>query len=297
MTTVKEKVASVAPNENAGKEVTPVMEKRELLKTQKGNVYRIDPRKIVADETFNIRKDYGQIEELKLSIIENGVLVPLRGRKKGDNYHLTDGFRRNRAIQELLNEGYDIGRVPLIAEAQNYSDEQRMFDMFITQDNKKLNSLEEGELFLRLKNYGYNASEIAKKIGRTPAHVSNMLMLVQSPKRIQNRIKNGEISATTALSMIRKHGETASEKIDKGVEEAKKTGKKKATAKNLSKKTKQPKEPKNPTYTAYDPSMQLRFLSDMVKDKEISSVVEKLADGIEKELTAEELAESLGIQV
>lgn len=53
----------------------------------------VDPVNLTVQEGFNVRYDYGDIDELAKSIIENGVKVPVRGVKdRGtDNYILTDG--------------------------------------------------------------------------------------------------------------------------------------------------------------------------------------------------------------
>jgi ParB/RepB/Spo0J family partition protein len=211
----------------------------ELRKTTRKDYYMVDPRSILVDETFNIREDYGDIEELANSILENGIKTPLRGSSVGgDKYKLTDGFRRMRAVKLLLEKDPDaIKSIPFIPEPKTYSDEQRYFDMFITNSGKNLTALEEGKLFIKLEVLGYTRDEISQKIGKTLAHISNMVGLYSSPKEVKNLIADGSIKPTTANKLRR---ETSSDAefisvINQGLEEAKKIGKTKVTQKEIEK--------------------------------------------------------------
>ena len=49
----------------------------ETLKTKKTDLMMIDPRNIIVDESFNVRSDYGNIDELSKSIVEVGQLEPI----------------------------------------------------------------------------------------------------------------------------------------------------------------------------------------------------------------------------
>ena len=170
-------------------------ETEDFLKTKKTDFYSIDPRLVKVVEGFNTRIDYGDIDELMFSIIENGVRVPLRGYKEGDFYFLTDGHRRLKAVEMAMEGGYDIARIPFITEKKKPID-QRIFDVLLLNDGKQLTSLELGETYKRLILHGYNFTEIAKKIGKTVKHVSDMVSVASSSKDITDAIKDGFISAT-----------------------------------------------------------------------------------------------------
>ena len=58
----------------------------------------IPPKEIIVDEKKNPRADYGEIEELMNSIIENGIRNPLKGFMKDGKIHLREDFRRMRAV-------------------------------------------------------------------------------------------------------------------------------------------------------------------------------------------------------
>lgn len=208
-----------------------------FYRQQKSDVFKVDPNLIYPDYEFNIRTDYGDLETLKESIRVNGVKKPLQGKRDGNYFKITDGFRRTAAVQQLLEEGHEVARVPLQLEGREYNDEKRIFDMFISNDGKNLTSLEEGIGFKRLQNLGYDQTEIASKLGKTPAHVSNMVSLANAPKHIQNELQEGNISASTALEILRKgqDEEEQKEMVNQGKEKAQKEGKKKVSNKDVEK--------------------------------------------------------------
>jgi len=163
--------------------------------TQRRDVLYLDPRILKVEEDFNTRIDYGDIDELKNSIIENGVRIPLRGYKDGDIFVITDGHRRYKAVMKALSEGVDIARIPFISEKKKSLDE-RIFDIILSNDGKQLTPLELGETYKRLMACGYNFTEIAKKIGKTIKHVSDMVTVAGSSKEIKNLINEKTVSAT-----------------------------------------------------------------------------------------------------
>jgi ParB/RepB/Spo0J family partition protein len=205
---------------------------QEFFKEQRKDLLMVDPRLIIANENDNIREDYGNIEELSESIVENGVKVALRGYRDGENFVVTDGFRRTRAIKLALEKGVEIARVPFILEPKGYAKEQRILDMFIMNDGKRLTALEEGRLFLKLENdYGFTRKEIAKKTGRTEGHISQMIQLQDAPQEAKEAIKDGKISASTVRKVVAntKNQEEAKEVVNNAIEKAQSEGKKKAT--------------------------------------------------------------------
>lgn len=183
------------------------MEKKRGLEShsigKKFGVHTVDPRQLKMDPEFNVRQDYGNLEELKESIKINGIRVPIRVYINGDDLFIVDGFRRTRAVMELISEGIDFKGIPAICETKNYSEKDRIFDMILCNDGKNLNMLEMGIAFNRLVNYGYNQTEIASKIGKTPAHVSNCIQLTTLSKKLQNVIIEGKAACSTVLNAIR----------------------------------------------------------------------------------------------
>ena len=210
----------------------------QIQKAKRSDVFKVDPRALVVEEGFNIRIDYGNIAELASSIAERGVMVPLRGyRKKEDGNELfviVDGHRRYKAIMMALENGAEISRVPMILEGKGYSKEERVLDMFTLNDGKRLEPMEEGELFKRLKAFGWAEKEISKKTGRSLPHVYKMIEVANAPMEIKNQIKEGNISANTVSQIMTetKNEEEQKEIVSSAVKTAKSEGKK-ATAKHV----------------------------------------------------------------
>lgn len=217
-----------------------------LQKEQKSDIYWVDPKMVIADETFNIRKDYGDIEALKLSIVSgwvgNSILLGYRG--EGGVIMLTDGFRRNRAIQMAISESLldDEFRVPFRLHKKGYRLEDRLFDVYQTQDNKNLTKAEVCELFYRLKhNHNKSNDEIAKRIGKSPAFVSQMLSIAEAPDPIRESVYAGDLKSSEAVVILTESKKEAKaknngkpsnelsdniavEKAKKAIEEGKKDG-------------------------------------------------------------------------
>ena len=191
----------------------------EILAEKRKDLFQIDPRCIIVDENFNVRADYGDIESLARSIAENGVMTPLRGyRGENGEIHLTDGYRRNRAIQyaiknNMIDVERDEFRVPFFIEKKGYRVQDRIVDMFITQDNKKLSDIEVAEVFHRLHHrFEMSVGDIAKKIGKSPAYVSDMLELITADNETISLVRNGKVKATAVVAAIK---ETKKEIKDK----------------------------------------------------------------------------------
>lgn len=188
----------------------------EFLKEKRKDLYYVDIRLVDVIEGFNVREDYGDIVELSESIKENGVKVPARGYRNGERWVLVDGHRRRDACLLLLEQGI-VMEIPMINEGQKVSDEQRIIDMFILNDGKKLTMLEESEAIGRLIKYNIEPKEIAKKIGRSVVYVSNMKLLSSCPENIKESIRTEKISPTLAIDLMRKNDFSEVEEI---IEEA-----------------------------------------------------------------------------
>ncbi len=204
--------------------------------SKKNDLMMVDPRNIIIEEGFNVRKDMGDLDELMRQILAVGQLEPISGTKvRGeDKYILTDGHRRMAAINKAIEAGHDIPFVKLLPSSGNVED--RIFAMVITGLGKKaLNVLEEGEAYKRLVAFSYKPKDISVKIGKSIAHVYNLLKLADAPKAVKNAIENNEISGTTVMHLLREVKDPAElvSVIENAVNDAKKEGAtKKATVKN-----------------------------------------------------------------
>lgn len=154
-------------------------------------------------ENFNTRADYGDIEELARSIEAHGVRTPLRGYTSGDDCFITDGHRRFKAIQLLLDRGVEIKRVPFIIEPRGSSDADYLLTQLISNGGKPFTPLEESGVLVRLLEYGWTEQEITSKTGFQLSKVKSLLLLSQAPETLKEEIKNGKIAVTTVVEAVR----------------------------------------------------------------------------------------------
>lgn len=224
----------------------------DLNKTQKKDVLMIDPRVLIIDEGFNTRQDFGDLNELADSIIENGVKRPLSGYKKGDNYVVIDGERRLRATMIAIGRGFDIARIPFFTERPK-SLQERTLDIIITNDGKPLTSLELGETYKRLINFGLSIPEIAKKTGKTYKHIADLIGVADSPENVKDMIKSGQVSATLVAEVNAK-----TKDIDK-TESVLITATAKANGKKVTKKNVKELQPEKNNFTADEVRSLLRI--------------------------------------
>lgn len=167
--------------------------------------YRVDPTTITVRKEFNPRQDMGDLNELKDSIVENGVIVPLRLRRIDDITELVDGERRLRATLLAIKQGHDISAVPAIFTNRKASENDLLFDTLTTNSGKPLLPIEEASAFKRLVDEGVSKRDIAKRIGRSEHHVTERLNLVtNATDATRDALANGEINVSLATSIAKK---------------------------------------------------------------------------------------------
>lgn len=191
--------------------------KSEILKTTKKDLFMVDPRNLIEEENFNTRFELGNIDELAESIKENGVKKPLLGFKVTgqDKYVLTDGHRRFVAIQKIIAEATAAGKdipdsikqVPIITDKETRIVE-RTINIILSNDGMPLNPVELATSYKRLIDNGMTQMQIAKKIGKSQAHVATTLRLVNVSETTKQAIVSGKVSVSTVRDMINKKSDT-----------------------------------------------------------------------------------------
>lgn len=220
------------------KEVTATAE---ILATKRGDFFKIDPRNIEVIPGFNLREDMGDLAVLKEQIRENGVLTPLKLRKKKNDtekFELIQGHRRHMVAMELIAEGIQI-RVPAFLEDKVATEVDRYVDMLIANEGKPLTAIEASNVVARLlKVNNLTEDEVAKKIGRTITYVNDMKTLFVAPENIKQHIHTGAIKATTVLVALKenvkenkKNKDKTPEKVFAAIESTVKTAKAKGKTK------------------------------------------------------------------
>lgn len=140
---------------------------------------------------YQPRKNFQQeaIDELKISILEHGILQPLVVRKSIKGYEIVVGERRFRAAKEAKLE-----TVPAVVRELS---EQQMMELAVLENLQRedLNPIEEGLAYQTLmEKLKLTQEEVSKRLGKSRPHVANHIRLLSLPPKIQELISNGNIS-------------------------------------------------------------------------------------------------------
>lgn len=197
--------------------------------TKRGDeIYQIPLDKVIVRDNFNVRHDFGDIEGLANSILQNGqTQAGIVDTLANGTFVLVDGHRRTLALKLIWER---TGILPMFEARVNKkgtTEEQRILQMFTSQDNKQLTPHECATQLKRLMNLGYsNQSDIARKIGKTPAYVSQMLSYANESDLIKDEVVNGNISVATVIQ-LQKDIPSQPERIAKVKDAVKKAAEKK----------------------------------------------------------------------
>ncbi len=133
--------------------------------------------------------DQDKLVELANSIKEYGVLEPIIVTKSIKGYEIVAGERRTKAC-EL------IGKETIPAIVKEFNDNEMMEIALLENIQREdLTAVEEAEAYAGIiKALNITQEELAKKIGKSRAHVTNMLGILRLPQEIKNDILNGYIS-------------------------------------------------------------------------------------------------------
>lgn len=164
-------------------------------------VVKIALDKVVIRDNFNVRTEYGDLQGLAQSILENGQTVAGRVDVLDDGtFVVVEGHRRFSALKLLESQGH-AGVFKAIVNGKRTTEEQRIMMMFTTQDSKPLLPHEVAELFQRLINIGYKPSEIATKVGKSKSYVSDMLSYAAESKEVKDVVKSGKMTVNSVLAL------------------------------------------------------------------------------------------------
>jgi ParB family chromosome partitioning protein len=95
-----------------------------------------------------------------------------------------------------------------------------------------LDPVQRGRVYLSLRDeYGMSRQDIAAEMGKSLAHVDQMILLASAKPEVLAAVDSGSISATEAVKLTREHGDDAPAELERRQEAAKDLGKDKVTAK------------------------------------------------------------------
>jgi ParB family chromosome partitioning protein len=156
-------------------------------------VGRITPNPFQPRKTF----DSQALDDLKASIAEYGVLVPIIVRKRGENFELVAGERRWRACAALQKV-----TIPAIVRE---SDDRDSLEVAIIENlqRENLNPLEEAAGFQHLiDEYAFTQDEVARRLGKSRPAIANTLRLLLLPDAIKAMLVDGRLTAGHARALL-----------------------------------------------------------------------------------------------
>lgn len=138
-----------------------------------------------------------ELENLKESISEQGVIQPLLVRSLEDCYELIAGERRLRAARET-----SLTHVPVFIK--DLTNEQLLEVSIIENVQRQdLNPLEEAEAYYRLiTEFHYTQETVSKKIGKNRSTIANFLRLRSLPEPVKQSLLAGDISTGHARAIL-----------------------------------------------------------------------------------------------
>ena len=163
------------------------------------NVLKINISQIIPNH-LQPRKSFKneELKELSSSIKNQGLIQPIIVKPTDDNqFQIIAGERRWRACQ--LNGMHEVDCV--IKDL----DETSVLEAALIENIQRedLNVIEEANAYKGLINIkNTNNESLAKLIGKSPSHVSNILRLLELDKKIQEMVINGDLSMGHARALI-----------------------------------------------------------------------------------------------
>jgi len=164
----------------------------------------------IALNPYRIREEVKAegIERLASSIKESGLIQPIVVRRRGEKYELICGERRLLAAREA-----GIRTVPAIVRDAS---EMEALELALIENLQRedLNPLEEARAYLRLvSEFSLTQEEVADRTGKDRSTIANSLRLLNLPKRIQEDLRRGEISAGHARALLSLGSKSLQQKI------------------------------------------------------------------------------------
>lgn len=158
-------------------------------------IERLRPSRLQPRSDF----DEAGLDELAESIRAQGVIQPVIvsvGNK--DTYTIIAGERRWRAAQRA-----GLAEVPVVV--REVRDDRHLLELALVENVQRadLNPIEEAEAYRQLaESFGLSHEEVAERVGRRRATVTNALRLLRLPAAVQDLLRSGRLTAGQAKPLL-----------------------------------------------------------------------------------------------
>jgi len=141
--------------------------------------------------------DPAALDELRSSIEEFGVLVPIIVRAAGSGFELIAGERRWRAAQ--------LAKLETIPAIVRRADDRESLEVAIIENlqRENLDPLEEAMGFQHLiERYNFTQEQVAQRVGRSRPAIANALRLLALSDGVKALVRAGKLSAGHARALL-----------------------------------------------------------------------------------------------
>ena len=141
--------------------------------------------------------DETKLQELAMSIRNQGIIQPLIVRPKGERFELIAGERRWRAAMKA-----GLTRVPVVVRETSDHDALQLA-LIENLQREDLNPIEEASGYRRLQEeFTWSQEEVAEKVGKSRPAVANALRLLSLPSEVQQEVASGNLPAGQARALL-----------------------------------------------------------------------------------------------
>lgn len=229
--------------EDFNKELTPgsIKPAMKAFEAKSSDLWKIDPHRLKKIPDFNVRQDN---DELRAHIrnLANSMKVegyyqhkPMAGYVASEGgesvIYIFDGNCRLDAVLLAIAEGADIPRVPVVVSQDGVDMEDMTAALVHTAGGKPLAPFELAVVCKRMCRFGNEPEVVADRIGLTVPYVKDLLLLISAPMSIRQMVIENRVSAAVAITMVKKHGDKAVEKLQHAEKTATAAGKTRVTPK------------------------------------------------------------------
>ncbi len=197
---------------SAKKPTPPAVPSLKLLAEHQGfegvskiTTFKVDPNLVTFEKGFNVRTEDDLLKEhqekLFLAIKNGASLPPIDVRVENGVIICVEGHSRTLAARRFKKE---MPEYTLEARQFRGNEQERVLHMLGTGNGQKpLSPLESGIGYLRLIKWGMTPQEIADKQGVSRVTIDNNIALAEAPVEVQNLIRSGVVSSTTARDAVK----------------------------------------------------------------------------------------------
>jgi ParB family chromosome partitioning protein len=153
----------------------------------------------ISPSPFQPRRAFDEIklQELAMSIRNQGIIQPLVVRPKGERFELIAGERRWRAAMKA-----GLSTVPVVVRQASDRDALQLA-LIENLQREDLNPIEEATGYRRLQDeFTWSQEEVAEKVGKSRPAVTNALRLLSLPSEVQQEVASGNLPAGQARALL-----------------------------------------------------------------------------------------------